>query len=343
MLIRCQRCGEPLDASARFCGACGAQIEDPNIGRLIGGRYTLRERLGEGALGVVYAAEQVELRRRLAIKLLPEDAARNATTVERFRREGELLCQLRSAHTVTTYEFDRDADGSLYIAMELVNGKSLADVFRAEGPFEWPRVLRILAGLCDSLGEAHSIGVVHRNLKLENILLESRPTSPDFVKVLDFGLAKIIQSRLSLSPVGETVGAIEFMSPEQLMSRPMDGRSDLYALGVLGFLLATGRHPFAEARTYGDLVTAHVKTEPPLASTVRADLSPEIDMVFSRLLEKEPHRRFPDAHALAALISVMLAPYAIRDAPQGDTLHVPEGEEDTALAEMPVTKPPRKA
>ena len=340
MKMRCQRCGEPLDASARFCGACGTAIEDPNIGRVIGGRYTLRERIGEGSLGVVYAAEQVPLRRRLAIKLLPPGAERDATTVERFRREGQVLCQLRSAHTVTTFEFDRDSDGSLYIAMELASGKSLAEVFRAEGPFEWPRVLRVLAGLCDSLGEAHALGVVHRNLRLENILLESRATSPDFVKVLDFGLAKLLPARPSLSPVGETVGAIEFMSPEQLMSRPIDGRSDLYALGVLGFLLATGRHPFAEARTYGDLVGAHIKNEPPLASTVRADLSPEVDMVFSRLLEKEPHRRFPDAQALAALINVMLAPYAIRDAPQGDTLHVPEGEEDTALAELPMTKPP---
>ncbi len=343
MKIRCQRCGEPLDASARFCGACGAALEDPNLGRIIGGRYTLRERLGEGSLGVVYAAEQVTLRRRLAIKLLPEGAERNATTVERFRREGEVLCQLRSAHTVTTYEFDRDADGTLYIAMELVTGRTLAEVFRAEGPFEWPRVLRILAGLCDSIGEAHTLGVVHRNLTLENILLESRATAPDFVKVHDFGLAKFLPANLSLSPVGETVGAIEFMSPEQLMSRPIDGRSDLYALGVLGFLLATGRHPFAQARTYGDLVTAHIKQEPPLASTVRADLSPEVDMVFARLLEKEPHRRFPDAHALAALIGVMLAPYAIRDAPPGDTLIVPEGEEETALAEIPVTKPPLRS
>src|SRR3954469_19283158 len=166
MKIRCQQCGEMLDASARFCGACGTAIADPNIGRIVGGRYTLKERLGEGSIGVVYSAEQVALRRKLAIKLLPSGAERDPTLVERFRREGEVLCQLRSAHTVTTYEFDRDADGSLYIAMELSSGRSLAEVFRKEGPFEWPRVLRILSGLCDSLGEAHSLGIVHRNLKL---------------------------------------------------------------------------------------------------------------------------------------------------------------------------------
>jgi serine/threonine protein kinase len=341
MKIRCQKCGEPLDASARFCGACGSAIEDPNIGRIVGGRYTLKERIREGSIGVVYAAEQVALRRKLAIKLLPAGAERDPTQVERFRREGEVLCQLRSAHTVTTYEFDRDADGSLYIAMELTSGKSLAEMFRQDGPFEWPRVLRILQGLCDSLGEAHSLGVVHRNLKLENILVEPRASNPEYVKVLDFGLAKLLPARMDLSPVGETVGAIEFMSPEQLMSKPIDGRSDLYSLGVIGFLLVTGRHPFAHARTYGDLVAAHVQMTPPLASAVRDDLSPEVDMVFARCLEKDPDRRFPDADALAALIGVMLAPFASVAMP-GDTIHTPEGEEDTALAAFP-TKPPRGA
>jgi eukaryotic-like serine/threonine-protein kinase len=339
MKIRCQQCGERLDATARFCGVCGTSIADANIGRVIGGRYTLKERLSEGSIGVIYAAEQVSLRRKLAIKLLPADALHDQTLIERFRREGEVLCMLRSPHTVTTYEFDRDPDGTPYIAMEPTSGITLAEAFRRDGAFEWPRVLRILAGLCDSLGEAHGLGVVHRNLKLENILIEPRAGNPDFVKVLDFGLAKLMPARIDLSPVGETVGAIEFMSPEQLMSKPMDGRSDLYALGVLGYLLVTGRHPFARARTYGDLVGAHIQIVPEPASSVRADLSPEVDMVFARCLEKDPDRRFPDAASLAALIGVMLAPMGF-EAPPGDTLHTPIGDEDTALAPMP-SKPPR--
>lgn len=339
MKIRCQKCGERLDAAARFCGACGSVIADANIGRVIGGRYTLKERVSEGSIGVVYAAEQVGLGRKLAIKLLPADSAHDPTLIERFRREGEVLCRLQSGHTVTTFEFDRDADGTFYIAMERATGSTLAETFRREGAFEWPRVLRVLAGLCDSLGEAHAMGVVHRNLKLENILIEPRAGNPDFVKVMDFGLAKLLPARIDLSPVGETVGAIEFMSPEQLMSRPIDGRSDLYALGVLGYLLVTGRHPFARARTYGDLVAAHVQIVPEPASSVRADLSPEVDMVFSRLLEKDPARRFPDAPALAALIGVMLAPFGFAS-PPGDTVLTPVGDEDTALAPVP-TKPPQ--
>lgn len=337
MKIRCQRCGEQLEVTARFCGACGAPIVDRNIGRVIGGRYTLRERIGEGSIGMLYAAEQIGLGRKLAIKLLPSGAEQDFTLVERFRREGEVLCRLRSPHTVTTYEFDRDADGTLYIAMELSPGRILAEVFRAEGPFEWPRVLRILVGLCDSLGEAHGLGVVHRNLKPETILLEPQPGKREIVKVLDFGLAKLLPARIDLSPVGETVGAIEFMSPEQLMSRPIDARSDLYAIGALGYLLVTGKHPFWRARTYGDLVAAHVQVVPEAASAVRADLSPEVDMVLARCLEKDPSRRFPDAAALSALLGVMLAPYGSGPAPP-DTVMTISGEEETALGEPP-TKP----
>ncbi len=332
--IRCRQCGEQLEVTARFCGACGAPLVDPNIERVVGGRYVLKERIGAGSLGVVYRAEQQGLGRKLAIKLLTAEAATDPTAVARFTREGELLCQLRSAHTVTTYEFGRDA-GSLYIAMELSKGKSLAEVFQREGALDYRRVLRILTGLCDSLAEAHALGVIHRDLRPENILLEVRPTNADFVKVLDFGLAKLLPANLALSPVGQTVGAIEFMSPEQLQGKPIDARSDLYALGVLGYLLVTGRHPFGDARSYGDMIGAHVSRVPPPASTVRPELalSSDVDIILSRCLEKDPERRFPDATALAALVTVMLQVAAPNHA--SDTIRTPEGEEDTALGPVP--------
>ena len=135
-----------------------------------------------------------------------------------------------------------------------------------------------------------------------------RATNRDFVKVIDFGLAKLLPANLAFSPVGHTVGAIEFMSPEQLQGKPIDGRSDLYALGVLGFLLVTGRHPFADAHNYGDMISAHVARIPPPASTVRPELaiSTDVDMILARCLEKDPNRRFPDAQALEAVIGVML-------------------------------------
>jgi eukaryotic-like serine/threonine-protein kinase len=306
MSIVCSRCSEQLEADARFCGVCGATLVDRNLGRTINHRYVLRERIGFGSLGIVYRAEQLGLGRKLAIKMLPADAQGDPQIVERFRREGEVLCRLRSAHTVTTYEFDRDPDGALYIAMELSSGRTIADVLRTEGPMGWPRVLHILSGLCDSLGEAHSLGVVHRDLRPENILLESRATNRAFVKVLDFGLAKILPVNLQLSPVGQTVGAVEYSSPEQLLGLPIDARSDLYALGVLGYLLLTGVHPLHESRTYGDLVAAHVHRVPAPVSSICPGVPTDVDAVIARCLEKEPSRRFPDAMSLDAMIGLVL-------------------------------------
>src|SRR5262249_42610556 len=122
VFIRCQNCGAQLELDARFCGVCGSELADPNIGRVVARRYTLRERIGAGSLGIVYRAEQLNTGRKLAIKLLPPDAKRDPQIAERFRREGEVLSRLRSAHTVTIYEFDREPDDSLFIAMELSPG-----------------------------------------------------------------------------------------------------------------------------------------------------------------------------------------------------------------------------
>jgi len=333
--IRCHNCGSQLELDARFCGVCGKALEDPYIGRVVAKRYVLRERIGAGSLGIVYRAEQLGVGRKLAIKLLPPDAKRDPQIAERFRREGELLAQLRSAHTVTIYEFDHEPDGSLYIAMELSSGKSLAEAFRLEGALPWPRVLRILSGLCDSLAEAHALGVVHRDLKPANILIEARAGDPDYVKLLDFGLAKILTPSMRLSPTGETVGTVEYSAPEQLMRRPIDARADIYALGVLGYQLITGKHPFAFARSFGDMVDAHINMVAAPASTLRPGLSPDIDALLARCLEKDPARRYPDAGALAAMIGVVLA---MVPSDPNDTLREPEisiGDEDTVLAESP--------
>src|SRR5262245_35061928 len=196
--------------------------------------------------------------RKLAIKLLPADVDRQEENVARFRREGQLLCQLRSSHTITTYEFDREEDNSLYIAMELSPGRSLADVLRAEGPLDSKRVLRILVDLCDSLAEAHALGVVHRDLKPDNILIEQRQGGREFAKLSDFGLAKLLPANTHLSAPGQAIGAIEFSSPEQLLHHRMDTRSDLYGLGLLAYLLITGKHPFHEVRNVADMIEAHV-------------------------------------------------------------------------------------
>ncbi len=329
---RCHRCGESLEDDARFCGVCGTALVDENFGRTIAGRYVLRQRIGAGSLGAVYRAEQLSNRRRLAIKLLPDSAQRNPLAAERFAREGQVLVSLRSQHTVTTYEYDREPDGTLYIAMELSPGKSLARVLQDEGPQPWPRVLRMLLGLCESLGEAHALGVIHRDLKPENILVEDRVTSPAFVKLSDFGLAKVLAADLRLSPVDQSVGAVEYASPEQLRDRPLDGRSDLYGLGVLAYHLLTGTHPFASSRSVGDMVAAHLQMQPAPLRAKRADIPADVEALIACLLEKEPDRRYPDTATLAAQINLLLSGVP---AEPGATIRVDEGEEDTMLAEIP--------
>lgn len=335
-LISCTRCGERLDAVAKFCGACGAEIKDPNLDRAIGNRYVLRERIVSGSIGIVYRAEQLATGRKLAIKMLPADAYNDPQVVARFRREGEVLCKLRSPHTVTTFEVDQQADGSLYIAMELSTGISLAELLKREGRFEWPRALRIMAQLCDSLGEAHDAGIIHRDLKPANVLIEQRPNQQrDFVKVLDFGLAKLMKTSVNLSPVGQHIGDIEVSSPEQLKQQPLDGRSDLYALGVIGFTMMTGQHPFADERSYGGLVAAHIQRSAPRATAIRRDLPADVDEILMRLLAKSPDQRYPSATALAGTIGVILS---MQPPEQGATLVEPAppiGEEDTSLGPMP--------
>ncbi|MFN0249334.1 MAG: serine/threonine-protein kinase [Kofleriaceae bacterium] len=337
-MIRCRHCGERLEDAARFCGACGVPIVDPVVGRVVGNRYRILERIGSGSLGAIYRAEQVGLGRKIALKLLTPDGMRDPTTIERFRQEGVVLSQLRCQHTVTTYEVGTEPDGTCYIAMELSPGQSLAQVLHEEGPLDWDRVLRIMAGVCDSLTEAHELGVIHRGLSLETVLVERRGTNRDFVRIVDFGLAKLVVSDVRLSPVGQTVGAVEYSAPEQLLRQPVDGRSDLYTLGVLGYVLVTGVHPFAAARSYGDMVGAHVKQVPVPASTIRDLIPPDVDAILARCLEKQKERRYPDAVALAGSIGVALS----RVPPNhGDTIQEPEidldadidmGEEDTAIA-----------
>jgi serine/threonine-protein kinase len=329
---RCHTCDESLEDDARFCGMCGASLVDENFGRSIAGRYVLQQRIGAGSLGAVYRAEQIGLRRRLAIKLLPDSAQRDPTAAERFRREGQVLVSLRSQHTVTTYDFDREPDGTLYIAMELSSGKNLAHVLRHEGPQPWQRVLRILQGLCDSLGEAHALGVIHRDLKPENILLEERAANRQFVKVSDFGLARVLSTKPRISPVGQSVGSVEYSSPEQLLDRALDRRSDLYGLGLLAFLLITGVHPFHTARSFGDMVAAQLSTPARALSALRPGVPPDVDALIACLLEKDPNRRYPDTATLAAQLGLLLT--GVPPEP-GATVRTDEGEEDTFIAETP--------
>jgi serine/threonine protein kinase len=291
-------------------------VGDPYIGQSLNGRFKVDSKIGEGGFGSVYRGVQQGTGRKVALKLLHPEMTKDENLVARFRREGLVLCNLRDAHTITTYDFDQTADGTLYIAMELLEGKSLHQVFHDEAPIDWRRMFKILGEMCSSLAEAHAQGIVHRDLKPENVYLETRPGNPEFVKILDFGIAKVMRGDGSVDPhapqltaTGQTLGTLEYMSPEQLMGKQLDGRSDVYALGVVAYELITGRLPFPDAKGPAGLITAQLKQTPPLPSTVAPGrgIPSGVDRVILTCLEKDKNKRFPDVTQLASAMAECLA------------------------------------
>jgi serine/threonine-protein kinase len=280
------------------------------INQVLNNRFKVESKIGEGGFGAVYRGVQLATGRKVALKLLHPEMTKDENLVARFRREGMVLCNLRDAHTITTYDFDQTPDGTLYIAMELLEGKSLHQIFHEEAPLDWKRVFKILTEMCSSLAEAHAQGIVHRDLKPENIYLETRSGNPEFVKILDFGIAKVMRGDTidpqspQLTATGQTLGTLEYMSPEQLMGKPLDGRSDVYALGVLAYEMITGRLPFPDAKGPAGLITAQLKQTPapPSLANPKAQLPKAADRAILKCLEKDKNNRYPDVSALAVAL-----------------------------------------
>jgi serine/threonine-protein kinase len=335
--------------------------DDVYLGQVLNNRFKIESKIGEGGFGAVYRGVQLATGRKVALKLLHPDMTKDDNLVARFRREGMVLCNLRDAHTITTYDFDQTPSGTLYIAMELLEGKSLHQVFHEEAPLEWKRVFKILTEMCSSLAEAHAQGIVHRDLKPENIYLETRPGNPEFVKILDFGIAKVMRGETidpqspQLTATGQTLGTLEYMSPEQLMGKALDGRSDVYALGVLAYEMITGRLPFPDAKGPAGLITAQLKQTPipPSQACPQANLPRAADRAILKCLEKDKANRYIDVSALAVALqdaSSQSSEYAalaqkaiaVGRVPTADMLETRRGELPSALLPppMPAAPPP---
>jgi serine/threonine-protein kinase len=299
------------------------------IGMTLNNRYLVEQKLGEGGFGAVYRAKQTQMGRAVALKVLHARMARDQQVIGRFKREAQASSLLRNPHTVQVYDFDQTPEGIMYLAMEMLQGKSLHAILTNEGPLDPTRVAKVMDGICDSLGEAHQQGIVHRDIKPENIFLEPQP-HPDFVKVLDFGIAKIVSGDGSnmgpaLTAAGQTLGTLEYMSPEQLMGQQLDGRSDLYAVGILAYEMLTGNLPF-QVKTPGEMITAHLRTMPPPPSRMipHVAVPPALDDLILRLLAKNRDERPRDTAAVRVELDRI-----IRGEPSGKP-----------LAMAPATAPP---
>ena len=280
------------------------------IGLVISDRYRIEKLLGEGGMGAVYQAEHTLMRKRMAIKVLHPEMTRQPEVVARFEREAMAAAHIDHPHVVTATDFGKLEDGSFFLALEYVEGRSLREVI-AEGPLELGRALHIGRQIAAALSRAHTLKIVHRDLKPENVMLVERDGDPNFAKVLDFGIAKVQIGELApagapagpgqavLTQAGMVYGTPEYMAPEQALGQPVDTTADLYALGVIIYEMLCGVRPFeAESKValLGMQVTAPV---PPIATRApHVHVPAEVEALIVRLLAKESTERLGDARVL---------------------------------------------
>jgi serine/threonine-protein kinase len=265
------------------------------IGRIISDRYRLESRAGEGGIGAVYRARHLLIDRIVAIKIL--QPVRRGETHHRawFLREARAANRINHANIVDIYDFGDTEDGLYYLVMEYLEGEPLSHVI-ARGPMTISRTADILEQTCAAMARAHDLGVVHRDLKSDNVFLTDRGGRQDFVKVFDFGLAQLAHDA-RLAPEGAVFGTPEYMSPEQARGEEATPSSDLYALGVLFFEMLTGRLPFV-TNNRKELLKMHQEAKPPSPREVLSSVPVEAERIILRLLEKEQPKRYRDAHHL---------------------------------------------
>jgi hypothetical protein len=277
------------------------------IGTLLDRRYRILARLGEGGMGEVWLAEHVNLGRKEALKVLHPALAQDPQFVWRLRREARALNRLQHPNIVSVHDFGRLQDGRYYLSLEYAEGERLDEVVRKQGPLPISRVVAILAQLADAVDHAHSRGVVHRDLKPSNLVLINHRGRADVIKVLDFGIAKIIapeyDESVRLTRRGEVFGTAAYMSPEQLQGIGNEPRSDIYAIGCIAWELLVGEPPFL-GKTM-DVMNAHLSRAPdsPRARRRAGDVPVELDDLILRCLEKEPDRRFQGGRELGVALA----------------------------------------
>jgi serine/threonine-protein kinase len=277
------------------------------VGQTIG-NYMITAKLGEGGMGVVYLAEHPVIGRKVAMKAIHPELSRNPEVVSRFVTEAKAVNQIGNEHIVDIHDFGNTADGDFYFIMEFLQGEALADRMRRESPLDPARALNIASQVADALAASHAHGIIHRDLKPENIFLINKGGTSDFVKVLDFGLAKLTLGADKVSHktrTGSVMGTPYYMSPEQCEGRPnIDQRADVYSLGVILFEMMTGKVPFG-GEGYGEIIVKHITAPVPSPRGINPRLSAAHEAILLRALAKNRDERF---HGMEDFRVAMLDP-----------------------------------
>jgi serine/threonine protein kinase len=312
-MLRCPQCGQDLPDDARFCFRDGTPLDggakeqvacvDARIGRTVGGRYRIIALLGEGGMGAVYLARHQTLGKLVAIKFLHEDQANLENPVERFLIEAKAAARLDHPNIVSIYDFGRDRHNAYYLVMEYVEGEGLHELLSRNEPFDQLRTIGVIRQILSAAAAAHQANIVHRDLKPENIIVIRGRSERDQLKILDFGLAKIVDQKMPSAPLtleGHFIGTPAYVAPERVRTAPLDGRCDLYSIGIIAFELLTGSPPFV-----GDplaVLRAHMLTPPPTLKEAQDGLvvNERFESLIQRLMAKNREDRPPSAEITLA-------------------------------------------
>ncbi|HEX6186221.1 MAG TPA: protein kinase, partial [Pyrinomonadaceae bacterium] len=372
--MNCPNCHLPLREGALFCTRCGARTvygggatlesvptqssptggystagtpgggapSDSLVGRVLDGKYEVVAPLGTGGMGTVYRARRVLIGDEVAVKVLHQKLTGDEKLVERFRREARAAAQLHHPNVVTIHDYGeaRGAEAFAYIVMELVRGESLRELLRREGRLEAPRAVSLMRDVCAGVGAAHRRGIVHRDIKPDNIIVtpadEDRPA--ESVKVVDFGIAKLRDMAAegsTLTEAGTMVGTLFYMSPEQCKGEPLDSRADVYSLGAMLHEMLAGAPPFT-ASSMTSIILKHVN-EPPPSLPPDLQIPQTLRAAVARALAKDPDERPRDASEFSREIQAALAAPAETFRPAGATQQTPEPFFPATARPVPVT------
>ena len=312
----CPSCNRTIEnPPGPYCSRCGTElltipITSDLTGSLLDDRYQIIKKIGSGGIGIVYSALQLSVQREVAVKVMKPDMARRPDLVKRFSIEARATCTLTNPHTVTIHDFNQTVDGTLYLVMELISGEGLHILIERSGTLPWQDAVTIAAQVCSSLAEAHFRGIIHRDLKPENIMLADVGSGDLFVKLMDFGIAKVLGKQLKVTfqtATGVVVGTPTYLSPEVIQGEQAVPGSDMYALGIILYEMLSGAPPFY-GKTPFEILTKHIIAEPrPLFKSLsQPDFPPALQELIFQLLEKDPTVRPGDARAIRARLLSLL-------------------------------------